>query len=88
MNAIAQKAAADVMALREKHLAGRKQMRDVLAAPTIDRAKLETLRVEQMKLADEASKRIVTAVADMADVLTPSQRADLAQRMDRFGGGR
>ena len=88
INAIAQRAADDLLAMREKHLAGRKQMRDVLAAPTIDRAKLESLRVEQMKLADDASKRITTAVADIADVLTPTQRAELAKRMDRFGGGR
>lgn len=89
MNAIAQRAAEDVMALRDKHLAGRKQMRDILAAPTIDRAKLESLRAEQMKLADDASKRVTAAVADIAEVLTPTQRADLAKRMERrFGGGR
>ncbi len=88
MNAIAQKAAEDLQPLREKHLAGRRQMREVLAAPTIDRAKLESLRAEQVKLVDELSKRITTAMADMADVLSPAQRAELAKRMDRFGGGR
>lgn len=89
MNAIAQRAAEDVLALRDKHLAGRKQMRDILAAPSIDRAKLESLRAEQMKLADDASKRVTAAVADIAEVLTPMQRADLAKRMERrFGGGR
>lgn len=89
MNTIAQRAAEEVLALREKHLAGRKQMRDILAAPTIDRGKLETLRAEQMKLADDASKRITAAVADVAEVLTPMQRADLAKRMERrFGAGR
>lgn len=81
INAIAQGAASDVLALREKHLAGRQQVRDILAAPTIDRAKLEAVRVEQLKLADEASKRITAAVADAAEVLTPAQRADLARHM-------
>ena len=89
MNTTAQRAAEDLLALREKHLAGRRQMRDILAAPTIDRAKLESLRAEQMKLADDASKRITAAVADIAEVLTPTQRADLAKRMERqFGGNR
>lgn len=87
MNAIAQRAGTDVLALREKFLAGRAQMRDVLAAPTIDRAKLETLRVEQMKLADDASKRITAAVADIGDVLTPTQRAEFAKHLARHMDG-
>lgn len=85
MNTIAQRAAEDIQALRERHIAGRTQIRDALAAPVIDRAKLETLRAEQMKLADEASRRITAAIADIAEVLTPTQRADLAKRIERFG---
>ena len=84
INAIAQKAADDIFALRAKHLEARKQVLDTLAAPTIDRAKLETLRTEQMKLADAAAKRITDAVADIGDVLTPAQRADLGQRIERW----
>jgi protein CpxP len=84
INAIAQKAADDIFALRAKHLEARKQIIDTLAAPTIDRAKLETLRVDQMKLADAAAKRVTDAVADIGDVLTPAQRADLGQRVERW----
>lgn len=84
MNAIAQKAADDIYQLRAKHLEARKQVIDTLAAPTIDRAKLESLRADQMKLADAATKRITDAVADIADVLTPAQRADLGQRIERW----
>jgi Spy/CpxP family protein refolding chaperone len=82
--AIAQKAADDVFALRAKHLEARTQILDTLAAPTIDRAKLEALRVDQMKLADAATKRVTDAVADIGDVLTPAQRADLGQRVERW----
>jgi Spy/CpxP family protein refolding chaperone len=84
MNAIAQKAADDIFALRQQHLEARKQVVATLAAPTIDRAKLEQLRTDQMKLADTATKRVTDAVADIAEVLTPAQRADLAQRFERW----
>jgi protein CpxP len=84
INAIAQKAADDIFALRAKHLEARKQILDTLAAPAIDRAKLEALRADQMKLADAATKRVTDAVADIGDVLTPAQRADLGQRIERW----
>ena len=84
IKAIAQKAADDIFALRAKHLEARKQIIDTLAAPTVDRAKLETLRADQMKLAETATKRITDAVADIADVLTPAQRAELGQRVERW----
>jgi hypothetical protein len=37
-----------------------------------------------MKLADAATKRVTDAVADIGDVLTPAQRADLGQRVERW----
>jgi Spy/CpxP family protein refolding chaperone len=84
INAIAQKAADDIFALRQKHLEARKQVLDTLAAPTVDRARLETLRTDQMKLAETATKRITDAVANVAEVLTPAQRAELGQRVERW----
>jgi Spy/CpxP family protein refolding chaperone len=84
INTIAQKAADDIFELRAKHLEARKQVIATLTAPTIDRAKLETLRADQMKLAEAATKRITDAVADIGDVLTPAQRADLGQRIERW----
>jgi Spy/CpxP family protein refolding chaperone len=82
INAILRGVADDLYPLRQQHLEGRRQLRDVLAAPTIDRAKLEALRVQQMQLADAASKRLTEAIADVGDVLTPPQRAELAKRFD------
>jgi len=84
INVIAQKTADDIFALRAKHLEARKQIVETLAAPTVDRTKLETLRADQMKLAETATKRITDAVADIADVLTPAQRAELGQRVERW----
>jgi Spy/CpxP family protein refolding chaperone len=72
--------------VRERHLDLRTQVRDVLAAPTVDRAKLEALRAEHLKVAEEASQKVTTALAEAAEVLTPAQRADLARRFEqRFG---
>ena len=52
----------------------RRQAIELLAQPSIDRP-LEMLRAEQFNLADQASKRFVQALADVADVLTPAQRS-------------
>ena len=41
----------------------------------IDRAQMESLRTEQLRSLDEASKRLVTAFGDAAEVLSPEQRA-------------
>ncbi|MGE0749891.1 MAG: Spy/CpxP family protein refolding chaperone [Variibacter sp.] len=84
VSAIVEKAADDLYALRAQHLEGRKQLREALAAPTIDHARVETLRTEQLKLADTASKRLTDALVAAAEVLTPAQRAELAQRVERY----
>jgi Spy/CpxP family protein refolding chaperone len=60
----------------------RRQARQLLTAPTVDRPALEALRAAQLAEADAASRRMVQAIADAAEVLTPEQRAKLAQRLD------
>jgi periplasmic protein CpxP/Spy len=82
LSAVFRGAADDLYALRQKRLDGRKQIADVLTAPTIDRGKLEALRAAQMQQADAASKRLTAAVADAGDVLTPAQRGELAKRIE------
>jgi protein CpxP len=49
-----------------------------LTGATVDRAALETVRVEAMQRADQASKDLVKALGDIAEVLTPAQRQQLA----------
>ena len=55
-----------------------------LTQPNVDRATLEDLRRAELQLAESASSRIVTALADIADVLTPEQRAELVKMAERF----
>jgi len=82
---IAKQAAADLRGLRGKQRELREKARALLVAPQVDRAAVEALRVEQIKLADEASRRLSLAMADAAEVLTPEQRAKIAERMKARG---
>ena len=84
ITSVLQRAADDLYALRAQHLEGRRQIRDALAAATIDRGRIETLRTEQMKLADAATKRLSEAIADAAETLNPAQRGELARRLERW----
>jgi len=86
IGAIAQAAMQDLMPLREQMRTARTRSIELLRAPTIDRAAIETLRTQQMGLADGASKRLAQALADTAEVLTPEQRVKLAERMQRRPG--
>ena len=83
VTSILQGAARDVYALKEQHVSAHKQLHEILSAETIDRARLETVRADQIRLADEASQRFVSGLADAAEVLTPEQRAALVARMER-----
>ena len=79
-------AAKDLIPLRQQIRAARKQAIELFTKETIDRAAIEKLREEQIKLAAQASKRFTQALTDVAEVLTPEQRKQLAERMGRFRG--
>lgn len=70
----------------EKHRGFREAMARELAKPEIDREALEKLRQEELALADAASKRLVAAIADLGEVLTPEQRSELVAFAHRFHG--
>jgi Spy/CpxP family protein refolding chaperone len=64
----------DMRPLHDQRVENRKAMTDALQAPTIDAAKIESLRAERMKIADESSKRFTKALTDASNVLTAQQR--------------
>ncbi len=64
----------DMKPLHDQRVENRKAMADALQAPTIDPAKIEALRAERMKIADESSKRFTKALTDAGNVLTAQQR--------------
>ncbi len=71
---ILQAAFKDVRSLHDKRVENRKAMRAAMEAPTIDPAKIEQIRQEQMKMADESSKRFTKALVDAGNVLNAQQR--------------
>jgi protein CpxP len=79
--AIATAALAELRPLREQARASRRRGLELLAAPSVDRIALEQLRVTQMQLADARSRRMLQAMADAADILTPEQRTKVAERL-------
>jgi len=83
VNTIVAGAVDDLFRLRERHQQNRDAFHRQLGGATIDRAALEEIRKSEMGVADEASKRLVQALADVSDVLTPEQRQALAERIHR-----
>jgi Spy/CpxP family protein refolding chaperone len=78
--AIAKGAAQDLVPIRNQAREARQQAIALFSAPTVDRQAIESLRVAQIERADTASRRLVQALADAADVLTVEQRKRLAER--------
>jgi periplasmic protein CpxP/Spy len=74
----------DLLPMREKSLSVRQRAHTLLTQPTIDRTAIEALRVEQMALADAASKRFAQALGDAAEVLSPEQRRKLDDRLNEM----
>jgi Spy/CpxP family protein refolding chaperone len=86
LEAIAKSAVGDLAPMRDKMLAARQQMHDLLTQMTVDRGAIEKLRAEQIATLDALSKRIAQAVGDAAEVLTPDQRHKLGEMLPPVGG--
>ena len=81
-------AARELLPLRGQMRDTRQQAVALLSQPTVDRAALETLRASRLELVEDASRVVTRALADAADVLTPEQRAKLAEHVTRWRGHR
>jgi Spy/CpxP family protein refolding chaperone len=74
----------DVRALREQHREQSRAFMAEMSKPTIDRAAIEELRQEGLGLAEVGSRRLVEGLADAAEALTPEQRNQLVELVERF----
>lgn len=88
VKAIAEEARAEIVPLMRGFRGAREDLAEILGAETIDRAAAETLRAERLAAMDAASARAVRAMLDAAEVLTPEQRAALAEEFGERGRGR
>jgi Spy/CpxP family protein refolding chaperone len=70
--------------MREQHQQNRQAFVERLTQPSVDRVTLEQIRRAELALAESASTRIVRALADAAEVLTPEQRTALVRLAEQF----
>lgn len=59
---------------------------EAISGETVDAEQLELLRQQGLVHADEVSKIVLDSAVELAEVLTPDQRAELMQRMLEFHG--
>jgi periplasmic protein CpxP/Spy len=69
---------------KEQHRQNREALMQALLQPSVDRAALERARQSELQLAETVSTRLVNALAEISEILTPEQRAALAERVSRF----
>jgi len=77
---IMQAAATDLRAQREAGRGLREQTMQLFTQPTVDAATAESLRQQMLAQHDQASRRMMQAMLEVSKVLTPEQRAQLAER--------
>ncbi|RQP26193.1 Spy/CpxP family protein refolding chaperone [Piscinibacter terrae] len=78
---IVTQAAADLKAQRDAGRALHERSMQIFTAPTVDAAAAESVRQQMLTQHDTASRRVLQAMLDISRVLTPEQRAKLAERM-------
>ena len=85
---ILQGAFGDMKGLRDKRTEVRKALQEAMSAPTIDPAKIEAIRAEQVKMMDDSSKRFTKALIDAGNVLNAEQRQAFFKKWNERGPGR
>ena len=60
------------------------ELLELLTAEKIDRAALESVRLDAVLLVDQASREMVDAMSGMAEVLTPEQRKEIARKAESW----
>jgi periplasmic protein CpxP/Spy len=78
---IAMAAATDLKAQRMAAKGLHQRGMQIFTAPNVDASAAEALRQQMLAQHDQASKRVLQAMLDVARVLTPEQRAKIGERM-------
>lgn len=85
---IADAARSDMLKQREAGRALHDKMRQALTAATIDTNAVEQLRLQMLAQHDQASRRGLQTMVDIAQVLTPEQRAKVGEQMAKMASMR
>jgi protein CpxP len=83
---LVKQAVSDLVPLHAQLHTAHAQALNALTQTTIDRDSLEAARVQHLQLAEQGSKRLVQLIADVGEVLTPTQRKTLADRLQHMHG--
>jgi Spy/CpxP family protein refolding chaperone len=78
---IMKSARADLQAQHQASRGEREQLMALFAQPTVDARAVEAVRQQMLQSHDQSSRRWMQAMLDASAVLTPEQRAQLAERM-------
>ncbi len=74
----------ELLPLAETHQANRENLRSELTRSDFDPDAIERFRQSELALADTASKELAEALIELAQTLTPEQRAELGEMAERF----
>ncbi|MDT9001907.1 periplasmic heavy metal sensor [Paucibacter sp. APW11] len=83
---LVKQAVQDLFPLRQQAHSAHAQALQLVQQTPIDRAALENARQQHLQLADQASRRLVQLIADIGDQLTPAQRQQLVQHINKMHG--
>lgn len=78
---IAMSVAAELQAGRQARRGLHDKALQIFAAPSLDAAAAEAVRQQLLAGHDQVSKRVMQAMLDVSNVLTPEQRAKIAERV-------
>ncbi len=81
---LVKQALSDLQSLHAQMQSSQSQVTEALLQNPVDRAALESARAAHVQLADQASRRLVQLIADVADVLTPAQRKPFAAHIAKM----
>jgi Spy/CpxP family protein refolding chaperone len=85
ITSVYQAAAADLAPLHANGRELHQHMGDLLSAPSIDRAAIETVRVQLQQMHETGSRRMTQARIEASEVLTPAQRVKVAAMLRERG---
>ena len=69
--------------VRSEHRAHRRELVAELLRDNVDPGRLETIRRDELRLAETASQSLMDALVRASEVLTPEQRTELLERFTR-----